>query len=176
MLFTELLFLGGISAAYSAALPPSNATCKANPLDFTWPKESEWLSLNKSIGGLIATSPVAASCWNNTNFESPYSCSTVQANWSSSIFHQNQPESIGAPLFANNSCLPTGVDGFLQSQGCRLGGLPSYVLNATDECQVAQAMKWAADRNVRVVVKGTGHDLNGRSVGSPILPTFQDEC
>lgn len=109
MLFTKLLFLGGISAVYSAALPPSNGTCKANPIDFTWPKESEWLSLNKSIGGLIATSPVASSCWNNTNFESPYSCSTVQANWSSSVFHQNQPESIGAPLYANNSCLPTGV-------------------------------------------------------------------
>ena len=166
MLFTKLLLLGGASAAYSAALPASNATCKANPVDFTWPKESEWLSLNKSIGGLIASSPVAASCWNNTDFESPYSCSVVQANWSSSIFHQNQPESIGSPLFANNSCLPTGVNGFLQSQGCRLGGLPTYVLNATDECQVAQAMKWAADRNLRVVVKGTGHDLNGRSSGA----------
>jgi hypothetical protein len=164
MLSTGLFLLGGISATYSAALPTSDAICKANPVDFTWPKESEWLSLSKSIGGLIATSPVAASCWNNTDFNSPYSCSTVQANWSSSTFHQNLPESIGAPLFANNSCLPTGVNGFLQSQGCRLGGLPSYVVNATDECQVAQAMKWAADRNVRVVIKGTGHDLNGRFV------------
>ncbi|GKT42698.1 FAD-linked oxidoreductase apf9 [Colletotrichum spaethianum] len=27
-------------------------------------------------------------------------------------------------------------------------------------------MKWAASRNVRVIVKGTGHDLNGRSSGA----------
>lgn len=163
MAITKLLLLGGISAVFSATLPVSDGiSCKANPVDSTWPKDSEWLALNESIGGLIATSPVAASCWNNTSFGSDYSCPVVQANWSSSIFHASLPESIGAPLFANNSCLPSGVSGFLESQGCRLGGLPSYVVNATDECQVAEAMKWAADRNVRVVIKGTGHDLNGR--------------
>jgi hypothetical protein len=170
MAFTKLLFLAGISTAFSAALPTSeNLPCKANPIDSTWPKDSEWLALNRSIGGLIATSPVAASCWNDTAFQSGYSCSVVQSNWSSSIFHSSLPESIGAPLFANNSCLPTGINGFLESQGCRLGGLPSFVLNATEECQVAQALKWAADRNVRVVIKGTGHDLNGRSVDASIF-------
>jgi hypothetical protein len=165
MIFAKLLFLGGITTVFSAALPKSDGlSCKANPLDSTWPKDSEWLALNESIGGLIATLPVAASCWNNTDFQSAYSCPTVQANWSSSVFHASLPESIGATLFANNSCLPSGVNGFLETQGCRLGGLPSYVVNATDECQIAQAMKWAADRNVRVVIKGTGHDLNGRYV------------
>jgi hypothetical protein len=167
MTFAKLLFLAGISTAFSAALPTSDSlSCKANPIDSTWPKGSEWLALNRSIGGLIATSPVAASCWNDTTFQSAYPCLAVQSNWSSSVFHSSLPESIGAPLFANNSCLPAGVNGFLEPQGCRLGGLPSFVLNATKECQVAQALKWAADRNVRVVIKGTGHDLNGRSVGS----------
>jgi hypothetical protein len=147
MAFAKLLFFAGVSTAFSAALPTSeNLSCKANPIDSTWPKDS------------------AASCWNDTAFQSGYSCSVVQSNWSSSIFHSSLPESIGAPLFANNSCLPTGINGFLESQGCRLGGLPSFVLNATEECQVAQALKWAANRNVRVVIKGTGHDLNGRSV------------
>lgn len=167
MIFSKTVSLNLLNIVVSVALPTSESPpCKANPLDSTWPEHSEWLALNDSIGGLIATSPVAASCWNDTTFSSSYSCSTVQANWSSSIFHAAQPESIGAPLFANNSCLPTGVNGFLKSQGCRLGGLPSYVINATDECQIAQAMRWAADRNLRVVVKGTGHDLNGRSVAS----------
>lgn len=74
----------------------------------------------------------------------------------------NQPESVGATLFANNSCLPPTADGFLLSQGCRLGGLPSYIVNATTDEQIATAMKWAASRNIRIVVKGTGHDLSGR--------------
>jgi FAD/FMN-containing dehydrogenase len=45
---------------------------------------------------------------------------------------------------------------------CQLGGLPRYVLNATDAAQVATAMAWANARDIRVVIKGTGHDLNGR--------------
>jgi len=44
--------------------------------------------------------------------------------------------------------------------------LPQYIVNATEEVDVAAAMKWAVERNVRIVVKGTGHDLNGRYVFS----------
>lgn len=160
---TLSLLLTGAQVVFSAVVPTESSTkCKANPLDSTWPDAADWQSLDETIGGLIATSPVAASCWNNTDFHSPYTCATVQSNWSSSIFHSQQPESIGAPLFANNSCLPSGVGGYSESQGCRLGGLPSYVLNATDERQIAEAMNWAAERDLRIVVKGTGHDLNGR--------------
>jgi hypothetical protein len=53
----------------------------------------------------------------------------VESNWTSAIFHAAQPESIDAALFANNSCLPPTASGYLPSQGCRLGGLPSYVVN-----------------------------------------------
>lgn len=169
MLFTKIVWLSLLHASLSAALPTSEGpSCKANPIDSTWPDHSEWLALNDSIGGLITTSPIASSCWNDNTFHSLYSCSTVQANWSSSVFHAAQPESIGATLFANNSCLPSGVNGYLESQGCRLGGLPSYIVNATNECQIAEAMRWAADRNLRIVVKGTGHDLNGRYVSHHI--------
>lgn len=136
--------------------------CKANPIESTWPRWSEWTALNHSIeGALISTSPVASSCWNDTRFNSPFTCSTVESNWTSSTFHAALPESIGAFIFANNSCVPPdSADG--DSLGCQLGGLPSYVVNATNTHQVATAMKWASERNLRVVIKGTGHDLNGR--------------
>jgi FAD/FMN-containing dehydrogenase len=42
--------------------------------------------------------------------------------------------------------------------------MPQYIVNATTEEQIATALNWAATRNIRVVVKGTGHDLNGRYV------------
>lgn len=159
MQFLPELFSCLLLSAVVAAGPH----CKSNPLDGSWPSESRWTSLNASIDGrLIATQPVAASCWNHSDFSSPFSCSSVQSNWSNSLFHAATPESVGATLFANNSCLPSGVAGYFQSRGCRLGGLPSYVVNATTEKHVAVAMTWAAEHDVRVVVKGTGHDLNGR--------------
>jgi len=60
--------------------------------------------------------------------------------------------------------LPDEVGSWSEKQGCTIGGLPQYIVNATEEVDVATAMKWAAERNVRIVVKGTGHDLNGRYV------------
>lgn len=161
MYLLSLATLCGITLAEST--PSKFTNCKANPLDSTWPHNSQWQAVNESIGGsLISTSPVAASCWNDTAFDSPYSCQTVESNWTSSIFHAAQPESIGAWVFANNSCMPPTASGYDREQGCRLGGLPSYIVNATDEGQIATAVKWASERNVRIVVKGTGHDLNGR--------------
>ncbi|KAL3439967.1 hypothetical protein BJX65DRAFT_315257 [Aspergillus insuetus] len=64
---------------------------------------------------------------------------------------------------------PVGLAGQLQyvaGRGCSIGGMPQYIVNATSEEQIATALKSAADRNIRAVVKGTGHDLNGRSSGA----------
>ncbi|KAM3421970.1 hypothetical protein BST61_g2347 [Cercospora zeina] len=142
------------------------AQCKTTPRDDNWPCLEEWQALNRSIDrALLSTSPAPSSCYAGNPFVSSFSCNVTISNWTSGIFHASLPESIGAPLFANNSCLPPGADGYLESSGCHLGGLPSYIVNATTESQVAIAAKWAAERNIRLVVKGTGHDLNGRSSG-----------
>ncbi|KAK1140329.1 hypothetical protein N8T08_010465 [Aspergillus melleus] len=69
-------------------------------------------------------------------------------------------------MYANNSCLPPGVAGYSKEKGCSIGGLPQYIVNATSEQHVATAMKWASDKNIRIVVKGSGHDLGGRSTGA----------
>ncbi|KAF4546559.1 Isoamyl alcohol oxidase [Lasiodiplodia theobromae] len=136
-------------------------------MDSAWPSDAEWATLNKTIGGaLLRTTPVASSCWPGNPFNSPYSCDAVKGNWSSGIFHAALPESIDYPIFANNSCLPPGASGYDESRGCELGGLPEYIVNATTAEQVATAMTWAAERNIRITVKGTGHDMNGRSSGS----------
>lgn len=42
--------------------------------------------------------------------------------------------------------------------------MPRYVVNATGAEQIARALEWAGRRGLRVVVKGTGHDLAGRWV------------
>lgn len=137
--------------------------CKAAPSDLEWPAPNEWKALNVSIGGvLIKAYPAASSCYNNTAFDSPYSCQDVAANWTLAKFHSTLPESIDYPIWANNSCLPPGTTGYDPSRGCSLGGSPQFIVNATTERQIAIAAKWAADRNIRIVIKGTGHDLNGR--------------
>ena len=156
-----LLFCRGIFA-----LP----RCKTIPSDPNWPSSTEWETLNNTLGGaLLKPVPVASSCWAGNPFRSPVPCGIVEANWTSGFFHSKLPESVDYPIYANNSCLPPGSAGFDLAQGCHLGGLPEYIVNATTENQVAHAVKWAAERNIRIIVKGTGHDLNGRCVSFSLL-------
>lgn len=140
-----------------------NQTCKTTPSDAEWPCVEQWAALNTTIDGtLIKTSPAASSCFNNTSFPSSIACNVVESNWTLPTFHAALPESIDYPLYANSSCLPPGVPGYTERRGCTVGGLPQYIVNATSEEQVAVAMLWATAHNIRVVIKGTGHDMNGR--------------
>lgn len=141
----------------------TSQTCKTTPFDAEWPSIEEWSALNTSISGaLLKTSPVASSCYNGNPFNSTTPCEDVEENWVQAPFHAELPESIDNPLYANNSCLPPGATGYTEQKGCDVGALPQYIVNATSEAQVAAAMVWAAERNIRIVVKGTGHDMNGR--------------
>lgn len=140
------------------------SSCKLTPSDASWPSITDWRALNDTIGGtLIETQPAASSCYDGNPFNSTLSCEYVESNWTTSAFHASVPESIDYPIFANNSCLPPGASGYNVSLlGCHISGLPLFVVNASDAQQIATAVTWAATRNIRVVVKGTGHDLNGR--------------
>lgn len=147
-----------------------HSSCKLTPLDRDWPSFDDWQALNASIGGaLLKTVPVASSCYRDNPFHSSVACAAVIASWNSTDFHALLPESVAYPIFANNSCLPPGSPGYLAYRGCTLGGLPAYIVNATAESQIATAMRWASGRGIRIIVKGTGHDLLGRSSGAHSL-------
>jgi hypothetical protein len=138
-------------------------TCKTTPLDSAWPSSADWTALNTSINGtLIRSAPVASSCYTSNLFNSTSTCTFVETNWKFATFHAATPESVNAVLFANNSCLPPTESDFTARKGCEIGGSPQYVVNATSEAQIAIAVSWASERDIRVVIKGTGHDLNGR--------------
>ncbi|PYH92808.1 putative isoamyl alcohol oxidase [Aspergillus ellipticus CBS 707.79] len=164
LLLSPALFL-----AATASVSQSPA-CKVTPYDSKWPSTSDWMSLNASIDNqLLRTVPIASSCWSGNPFGSSVSCGTVKSEWANGMWQSTLPESIDYPIYANNSCLPPNASGYSATSGCTLGGLPQYIVNATTEQQVATAVKWAVARNIRIVVKGTGHDLNGRSSGAYAL-------
>ncbi|CAN9481857.1 unnamed protein product [Alternaria alternata] len=106
--------------------------------------------------------------------EDKWLCLNTQKNYAAGVYVSGEmharmekgPLFVQKTLYANNSCLPDESGSWTQKQGCKIGALPQYIVNSTEEVDVAAAMKWAADRNIRIVVKGTGHDLNGRSSGA----------
>ncbi|KAL4999877.1 hypothetical protein BDV10DRAFT_200534 [Aspergillus recurvatus] len=170
LILLGLPFLPFLTVARTALAAHHNRTCKLTPHDATWPSNEEWNALNASISGtLIRTTPAASSCYAGNPFNTPTNCTDVAAHWSYAAYHAAWPESIDYSIFTNHSCLPPGVDGYVEERGCRIGALPVYVVNATSEEQIGTAMKWASERDIRIVVKGTGHDMNGRSTGAYAL-------
>ncbi|KAH0835357.1 hypothetical protein AYO21_01574 [Fonsecaea monophora] len=169
-----LYFVGSASllllqAICVAAVPmPSVApgsSCKCVPDDKCWPCDALWKLFNLTVGGnLIATKPVAASCYSGPTFN-PAQCAYVDINWSSATFQADL--AIGLSYPTNITCAPVNLTvGNTPQQTCTLGVSPSYAVNCTDIRHVALAVVFSRLFNIRLVVKNTGHDQLGRSEGA----------
>ncbi|OHW96854.1 FAD binding domain-containing protein [Colletotrichum incanum] len=143
--------------------------CKCSPSDSCWPSSSEWDSFNRTISGqLIHAVPPGSVCYPSKPNYDKESCDIVLSSWTSSVFHSSDPVSASS-AWSNSTCVPiypngTRVNGDPDAgkRGCSLGALPPYVVNVTDASQVQQAVKFAKQRNLRVVIKNTGHNGAGR--------------
>ncbi|KAF9953096.1 hypothetical protein BGZ72_005705 [Mortierella alpina] len=77
-----------------------------------------------------------------------------------------------------------GCLGLNRTAPCHQGAVPLYTVNATTVEQVQETVRFAAKHNIRLVIKNTGHDYLGRSIGASSLSlwvfhnksiTFNDE-
>lgn len=69
------------------------------------------------------------------------------------------------PLWQGRTCLPSNDT----TASCTLGAYPIYALNASHVSQIQLAVNFARNANLRLVVKNTGHDFNGKSSGAGAL-------
>lgn len=67
--------------------------------------------------------------------------------------------------FSNNSCNPW----LLPNTSCTLGGHVAYVVNATGVDDLKKTIKFATHKNIRLVIRNTGHDYLGKSTGAHAL-------
>lgn len=64
------------------------------------------------------------------------------------------------PFFANESCDPFTS----QSTPCTLGNYVSYAVNVSTTAHVQAALLFAQAKNIRVVIRNTGHEYVGQRV------------
>lgn len=76
--------------------------------------------------------------------------------------------SVMAPFFANQSCDPWNP----RERPCELGTYVRYAVNATGSEHIAAAVRFAQNKNVRLVIRNTGHDYLGRSTGAGALAVW----
>ncbi|KAJ5469715.1 hypothetical protein N7539_009333 [Penicillium diatomitis] len=150
----------------STLVTRSQLGCKSLPGDFFWPAEFVWSLFDFVLGGaLIKTVPLAASCYPSWSEYDANECDFVTKNWTNSNLHAADSASVMWPLFEGRSCLPN-VNG---TGECTLGGYSSYAVNVSNVAQIQLAVNFARISNLRLVVKNTGHDFNGKSTGAGAL-------
>lgn len=137
------------------------------PGDFLYPPDFVWKVFNLLVGGsLIETVPLASPCYTNWNNYDAGKCSFINANWANNSFiHADDPTSVMWPLYQGLTCMPTTTP----SDTCQLGAYPSYAIEVRSVYQIQLAINFARNANLRLVVKNTGHDFNGKSSGAGAL-------
>ncbi|KAF7333811.1 FAD-binding domain-containing protein [Mycena venus] len=144
----------------------SGRECKVGPWDTAWPTEAEWAAFNTSLdGALIMTVPQGAVCYPNDPHYDKAACAAVVEATAHSGGIVVDPSNIVQPWSAGEPCNITETP----IGNCSLGGFPVYIVNATTVKHVQLGVNFARNKGIRLVVKNTGHDFVGRSVGAGAL-------
>ncbi|KAM0419046.1 hypothetical protein ACHAPT_011985 [Fusarium lateritium] len=145
---------------------PAPQACKTFPGEATWPGDVSWRVLNLvTRGTVIKNIPIAAPCYNDFGVYDKTRCSEVTEQWGNSSLHIKDPTSVMSPLYEGLTC-PPGED---PNGECTLGGYPVYSVDAHNVAHIQLAVNFARSNNLRLVIKNTGHDFNGRSAGAGAL-------
>ncbi|KAK4152009.1 hypothetical protein C8A00DRAFT_35326 [Chaetomidium leptoderma] len=160
----------------------SNYACKCYPGDYCWPNHGQFQKLNNTVGGNLQVNiPPGAPCYNT--FKGPLGdvqtyneaeCQKVTSNWYDEQFQIELPTAGLWTYFTNDTCRPTTTP----TDTCTLGYYPVLVIMAKTTAHIQAGINFAREKNLRLVIRNTGHDFLGRSVGwgSLVINThgFQD--
>ncbi|KAI8960805.1 FAD binding domain protein [Daldinia sp. FL1419] len=160
-------------AAWLATSQPSFNTfrrprCRCFPGDPCWPSSDEWNSFNNTIRGrLIATVPIASPCHDTfpgVSYDAD-KCAEIRANWGLPKLHYESAHSPMAHVFTNMSCDPFTT----RDAQCTVGNYIAYAVNAPGVLEYRETLNFAKKRNIRLVIRNTGHDYMGKSTGAGAL-------
>ncbi|KAI0908971.1 hypothetical protein F4823DRAFT_596551 [Ustulina deusta] len=145
-------------------MPWKSTVCRNIPGDPGWPSSADWDRLNKTVGGgLIPTTPLAALC-HSTEYDQEQ-CQGLQEAWPFAPVHVQKSAEFLMPYFQNQSCDPFTA----QEKPCELGNYARYSINVSTVAHVQAGIKFAREKNIRLAIKNTGHDLLGKSTGKGAL-------
>ncbi|KAI7783097.1 FAD-linked oxidoreductase YvdP [Diaporthe eres] len=149
--------------------------CKAYPDSASWPSKLVWRLFDLVLGGsLIEGVPAAAVCYPDWPQYDQAKCADLGVSWTDPAWRAAQPTEVDWPVFEGMSCLPPGLGDFLSrpNSTCELGGMPAYVVNATNVAQIQLAVNFARNLNIRLNIKNSGHDFNAKSTAGGSLSVW----
>lgn len=153
--------------------------CKCYSDNACWPTNKDWEKLNETVSGALQVAlPPGAVCHKNlgnstTSFYDAAKCAEVQANWGNEQYlyavmpldiagneanirgRTDHPTANLWPIYTNNTCLPSDDP----STPCTRGFYGQYVIVAKTKDQIKAGVDFARERNLRLIIRNTGHDF-----------------
>ncbi|KAL4994334.1 hypothetical protein BDV10DRAFT_189141 [Aspergillus recurvatus] len=135
------------------------------PGDPEWPTDTDWRLLNQTVGGRLIRGVPLSQLEGCINSRDSAACASLADEWHSVDPFVDDPVNVMSPYWLNNSCSPFSGSG----STCRLGNLASYAIDIADADAAVAGIRFAQQRNIRLIIKNTGHDYLGRSAGAGSL-------
>ncbi|WP_158814172.1 FAD-binding oxidoreductase [Methylocapsa sp. S129] len=129
-------------AANAAA---TSAFSRVRPGDAAWPSAASWAKLNEAVGGNLIAAP------------SPFGACATDAGSAPCV---DALANIRNPFYLGDQPGGTQVSGWLDAW---TPAPSAYAVKARSSGDVAAAVNFARDNNLRLVVKGAGHSYQGTS-------------
>ncbi|KAF2196194.1 FAD binding domain-containing protein [Delitschia confertaspora ATCC 74209] len=143
-----------------------NYSCKCYSSDNCWPLPNIWAKLNTTIGGnLLPVLPLGHQCFKSFENKTKYdaeACVAAQKNNLNASYVVSDPVQAMYMYWSNNTCDPSADQ---QHNECRIGYYPEYVITAKTKEHIQAGVNFAREHNLRLVIRNTGHDFLGRSIG-----------
>ena len=135
----------------------NNASC--------WPNAGTWQRFNESVDGLLLLPKPSAAVCDGKTYDAK-ACAVAKAQWSNSSWRSDQVGAMQNHNWENSSCSV-----YADGSKCNQGSVPVFAVNAILPEHVQTTVRFAAENNLRLVIKTTGHDYLGRSgaAGSLLL-------
>ncbi|KAF9532541.1 FAD-binding domain-containing protein [Crepidotus variabilis] len=132
-----------------------------------WPPTSAFALLSQSLSQpLIHPTPIALPCYQNASSDA---CSTVKARFTDALWRPDQPGGYEKQNFESYTQPNGTIDACYLSTSlgapCKQGSIPPIGVDARTVKDIQVALEFVRKWNLRVVVKNTGHDYQGRGAG-----------
>ncbi|KAI4623879.1 hypothetical protein J4E80_003691 [Alternaria sp. BMP 0032] len=145
--------------------------CKTMPGDLLYPGKLLWGVFDLLLGGALEKIvPIGSSCYKTSEYNNydAAKCADLVENFDSEEIYYNDNGALMNPLWYGMTC-PIPTTGNFANGTCTQGGYSEYAVKVSSVAQIQLAVNFARTLNLRLVVRNTGHDYNGRSVGKGAL-------
>ncbi|KAF2832279.1 FAD-binding domain-containing protein [Ophiobolus disseminans] len=145
--------------------------CRVQPTDDDYPPPPIWKYFKSNMllkGAVIDSRPLASPCYLNWGNWDKSTCEKIVKNWGDPYLHEADPTSSMFPVYQGRTCLPR-LSELGANATCELGAYPAHVVNVSTVAHIQIALNFARNANIRLVIKNTGHDFLGKSLGAGAL-------